>query len=141
MEDAYLLASTGGTLPAAARQIYYAARPMILKMTGSTSLDSAYFTQKVLPDYVASHPKKTAEWDVTYDARGHFEVPHVRQIVPLGTLDVRRYLQEIATHGVSELTSNDIFPRALFPTRGPVNRISAVLYSGSSGSRMRGLEK
>ena len=34
MEQAYLKASTGGTLPANARQVMYAARPLILALTG-----------------------------------------------------------------------------------------------------------
>ena len=34
MEDAYLKASAGNTLPANARQIMYAARPLVLEQTG-----------------------------------------------------------------------------------------------------------
>jgi hypothetical protein len=43
MEEAYLKASANGTLPANARQIYYAARGPILKATGRESLDSKLF--------------------------------------------------------------------------------------------------
>ena len=93
MEEAYQKASGQGTLPASARQIYYAARNKIMEMTGKTELESQYFTQTILPAYVAEHPEKTAKWDVTYDARGHFAEPHTRIITPLGTLDVRRYWQ------------------------------------------------
>ena len=37
MEQAYLKASGGGTLPALARQIMYAARPIVQEMTGKIS--------------------------------------------------------------------------------------------------------
>jgi hypothetical protein len=52
MRRAYLDASNGGTLPANARQIYYAARGEILERTGKTELDSQYFCQGLLVDYV-----------------------------------------------------------------------------------------
>ena len=44
MEQAYLKASGGGTLPALARQVMYAARPIIQEMTGEF-LSDQYFTQ------------------------------------------------------------------------------------------------
>ena len=58
MEDAYRLASGGGRYPANARQIMCAARPDILRLTGKDRLDDHYFTQKLLPDYVAEHPAR-----------------------------------------------------------------------------------
>jgi hypothetical protein len=45
MKDVYLRVSDNGALPAAARQMYYAARPLILAETGEPSLDSNYFIQ------------------------------------------------------------------------------------------------
>jgi hypothetical protein len=45
MRQAYMTASANGTLPANPRQIYYAARPKMLEMTGRTSIKSGYFTQ------------------------------------------------------------------------------------------------
>ena len=72
MEEAYLKASAGGTLPASARQIMYAARPMVLRLTGGDIWkNSSYFTQKLLPDFVEEYPVATEDWDVVYDARGH----------------------------------------------------------------------
>ena len=65
----------GGTLPAHARQIMYAARGEIQRLTGRT-LDDQYFTQQLLPDFMNEHPSATAEWDVVFDARGHFHEPH-----------------------------------------------------------------
>ena len=79
MPDAYRIASTGGTLPANARQIMYAARPAILELTGKTKLDDRYFTQALLPDYIEEHPEITANWDVVFDDRGSFIEPHTGQ--------------------------------------------------------------
>ena len=92
MEDAYLQASDDGKLPANARQIMYAARPRILTMTGVTKLGDAYFAQTLLPDFIEAHPELCAAWDVVFDARGHFVEPHTGYTVPLGTIEVRRYL-------------------------------------------------
>jgi hypothetical protein len=93
MADAYMRASASNTLPANARQIYYAARPYVLQMTGKDKLDSNYFTQVLLPDYLDANPAETADWDVVFDARGHLTEPHTGDIIPLGTVDVRRYLR------------------------------------------------
>ena len=77
MEHAYQKASANGTLPANARQIYYAARGPILKATGRESLDSNYFTQTLLTDFVESH-SGTSGWNIVFDDRGHFVEPHTR---------------------------------------------------------------
>src|SRR3954469_12634754 len=79
------------------RQVYYAARPTILTMTGTDKLASNYFTQSVLPRYLDEHPEETAAWDIVYDARGHLTEPHTGHIVALGTLDVRGYLAPRST--------------------------------------------
>jgi hypothetical protein len=52
MAQAYFAASSGNTLPTNARQIMYAARGDILRMTGKPTLDDHYFTQTLLPDYI-----------------------------------------------------------------------------------------
>jgi hypothetical protein len=49
MEAAYMRVSGNGALPANARQIMYAARSHIQKVTGK-QLESNYFTQMLLPD-------------------------------------------------------------------------------------------
>ena len=89
MEQAYLQASGNGTYPANARQIMYAARPLVLEMTGGTCWkDASYFTQQLLPDFLAAHPDLTATWDVVFDARGHFHEPHTGHQLGLGALEV-----------------------------------------------------
>src|SRR5262249_53781434 len=79
---------------AQARQIMYVARGPIQDRTGKP-LDDKYFTQTLLPDYLHDHPEETKDWDVVFDARGHFREPHTSIIVPLGTLDVREYLGDV----------------------------------------------
>jgi hypothetical protein len=135
MEQAYLKASAGGTLPANARQIMYAARPQILEATGKDALDDDYFTQTLLPDYISEHWLEDV-WDIAYDARGHFTEPHLDRLsgpcgmthVPLGTLEVRAYLRARADDPL------DLNPVPVdFPTAGPENRFSAVLFLEKEG--------
>ena len=95
MEQAYLKASNNGTLPANARQIMYAARPLIIELTDKAApwKNSATFTQGLLPDYMEAHPELCAHWDVVFDDRGHFAEPHTGHRIGVGTLAVRRYLK------------------------------------------------
>ena len=93
MLAAYLKASSGGTLPVAPRQIYYAARDHIQLRSGKT-LGSKYFSQTLLIDYMDEHPEETANWDIAWDARGNLVEPHTRKTIPLSTLAVRKYVQE-----------------------------------------------
>jgi hypothetical protein len=129
MKAAYLKASDHGKLPAKARQIMYAARPHILHLTGRDKLDDRYFTQTLLPDYLRDHAEETADWNVVYDARGHLKEPHTGHSIPLGTLQVRRYVGEHTVLGEAvELNASDSFP-----TRGPVNRYENVLFIEKEG--------
>jgi hypothetical protein len=134
MAEAYRKASSGGTLPAMARQIMYAARPEIIRRTDRSSLDDQYFCQTLLPNYMAEHPSETANWDVVFDARGHFEEPHTKVIVPLGTIDVRNDLGSIGH--INAETMNDLTVRiagATYPTIGPRHRFSAILFIEKEG--------
>jgi hypothetical protein len=95
MESAWLKASNGGTLPALARQIMYAIRGDVQKATGQ-KLDAKYFTQTLLPDYIA---ETGATWNVVFDPRGHFTEPHGGKRFELGTVEVRQYLKEVRPAG------------------------------------------
>src|SRR6516162_10016987 len=90
LEAAYMAASANGTLPALARQIYYQARPRIMALTDDKELVYNYFSQTLLPDYIEEHG---VDWNVVYDARGHFEEPHTRRRMGCGTLEVGNYLK------------------------------------------------
>jgi hypothetical protein len=127
MEDAYNKASANGTLPAHARQIMYAARGAIQEITGK-ALDDVYFTQTLLPDYIA---EMGVDWNVVYDARGHFTEPHTGASIPLGTLQVRKHLDDILCHEVEE-PCYDIIDKH-YPTLGPANRYGAVLFIEKEG--------
>ena len=91
MPDAYDKVSGNGSLPANARQIMYAARGHIQKVTGQ-ELNSNYFTQTLLPNYVM---ETGVVWDVVYDARGHFNEPHAGHGFGIGTLGGSRLSQGI----------------------------------------------
>jgi len=64
MSGAYRIASANGTLPANARQVMYAARGTILRLTGKDQLNDHYFTQTLLPDFLEEHPEETANWAI-----------------------------------------------------------------------------
>ncbi len=133
MQDAYLKASAGNTLPANARQIMYAARPLVLEQTGGECWkQSSYFTQHLLPDFMAQYPSIVADWDVVFDARGHFVEPHTDARTDLGTLDVRRYLGEWHAE-VSDELEIDLGTDARLPTTGPAHRYRFALFIEKEG--------
>lgn len=127
--EAYAKASDNGRLSAQARQIYYAARPEIEDWT-DRRLDSVYFTQTLLPQFMNRHPE-TEDWRVVFDARGHLIEPHTGKEIPLGTLSVDGYLGDIGSHCVDD-PEMERFDTA-YPTCGPSNRFSAVLFIEKEG--------
>ena len=126
MEAAYMAASANGTLPATARQVMYAARPKIEALTSGRRLDDQYFCQTLLPDFMEEHG---VDWDVVFDARGHFAEPHDGQIVNLGTLGVRSYLADIREAKFEQAELNS----ARISTRGPDCSFGAVLFIEKEG--------
>ena len=133
MEEAYLLASDAGRLPANARQIMYAARPLIIALTGNPQpwKNSAYFTQTLLPNFVAEHPERTADWDVVYDARGHFREPHTTYEFGIGTVEVRRYLSLWTSRPATSVTSPQLSHAV--HTWGPACRYQYALFVEKEG--------
>jgi hypothetical protein len=129
MKSAYLKASDNGKLPAKARQIMYAARGDIIRLTDKAKFDDKYFTQTLLPDYLADHLGETADWDVVYDARGNFIEPHTQRRVALGTVQVRQYLGDRPAFGPATRIEAD----ALYPTSGPKNRYRNILFVEKEG--------
>ena len=127
MEAAYLKASANNTLPAKA-QVMYAARGEIQKRTGK-SLDDRYFTQTLLPDFIAENPELTAVWKVVFDARGHLVESHTHLSIPLGTIEVENYLRSLDDPRWSD-------PGACMPairTSGPSGRYGALLFVEKEG--------
>jgi hypothetical protein len=125
MEDAWLKASADGTLPANARQIMYAARPQIQEMTGKP-LNDKYFTQTLLPDYVA---ETGVDWDVVFDDRGHFDEPHTGAGFGVGTVNVREYLANRHRPSVTQaaLAASSVV------TSGPEGNYGAILFIEKEG--------
>ncbi len=135
MESAYLAASANGSLPAHARQIMYAARPAIVERT-QRQLNDVYFTQQLLPEYLRDHEEETADWDVVFDARGHFEEPHTNKIVPIGTIDVRKYLEDCEdddSHASLELPDFNFPETELYSAFDPGDRYGAILFIEKEG--------
>lgn len=130
MEAAYLKMSGNGERPAHARQIMYATRGPIQESTGKP-LDDKYFTQSLLPAYLRENQEKTAGWDVVFDARGHFREPHTGLTVPLGTIDVRRYLSN--SRDCEDGAHLNAPASWLMDTHGPQHRFGAILFIEKEG--------
>jgi hypothetical protein len=158
MPQAYA-AAAGHIGMAAPRQVFYAARPLILAelRNDEKQLDSVYFTQVLLPDYIAAHPRQAASWDLLWDDRGHFREPHTNRELGLGTLNVRRYLARCGATTAAHLqiaaaavlgsddpcvgVAADDHPGTVaidpidtaYPTYGPAHRFTNVLLIEKEG--------
>jgi hypothetical protein len=126
MEKAYNAASANGTLPALARQIYYQARPKIMALTEDKELAYGYFSQTLLPDYIEEHG---VDWNVVYDARGHFEEPHTNRRIGCGTIEVGNYLHAMKEPSIVPAE----FADANIDIIGPSGNLSAVLFCEKEG--------
>jgi hypothetical protein len=134
MKEAYLHASANGTLPAKARQVMYAARPLVQKKTGGECwTNSNYFTQTLLPSYIRDHSEAQTWW-VVWDARGHLIEPYTGVTIPLGGVEVENYLARIAgraaAHGSRQSSK---IAQQLFPTVGPKHRYQGILFCEKEG--------
>jgi hypothetical protein len=126
MEQAYLRASGGGVYPATARQVMYAIRHQVQQMTGRP-LDDQYFTQTLLPDYIA---ERGVDWNVVYDDRGHLQEPYEDGVlVGLGTLSVENYINQ--GHRLMTFSLKD-FPD-MVTAKGPGYRYGAILFIEKEG--------
>jgi DNA topoisomerase VI subunit A len=126
LPESYRKASANHTLPANARQIYYAARKCILASTDRDELDSNYFCQVLLTNYVDEH---VLNWDIVWDDRGHFVEPHTRRRIGLGTLAVRGYISGDKKPTLIEPS----LASAKVDTQGPCGRFGAILFVEKEG--------
>jgi hypothetical protein len=126
MEWAYRAVSGVRNLPAKARQIFYQARGKIMAMTDDKELAYGYFSQTLLPDYVEEHG---VQWDIVYDARGHFEEPHTNRRIGCGTIEVDNYLWAMKEPYIAAAGFSD----ANIEIIGPVGGFSAILYIEKEG--------
>lgn len=128
--EAYAKASSNGRYPAKARQIFYAARKRVLELIGQDSIDSKYFTQTLLPSFVAANEQLTKHWRIAYDPRGHLSEPHTGYSIGIGTLEVESYLTRIRVHRPPEIKAELSLP---YPTIGMTNRCSGSLFIEKEG--------
>jgi hypothetical protein len=126
MEQAYMPASGNGTLPASARQVFYQARPKIMAMTEDRELLYGYFSQTLLPDYIEEHG---LDWNVVYDARGHFLEPHTNRRIGCGTIEVGNYLHAMKEPSIVPAE----FSGVNIDIIGPSGNLSAVLFCEKEG--------
>jgi hypothetical protein len=128
LPDALDRATDGRRLPAMVRQIYYAARPALLQLTGNESIGYDWFSGKVLPRHRDGNPE-LARYDILYDERGHFVEPHVGTLHGLSTLGVRQYLAATPDDADSLAMPSDLYPT----TAGDGRRYGAVLIVEKTG--------
>ena len=64
--------------------------------TEDKELAYGYFSQVLLPNYIEEHG---ADWNVVYDARGHFIEPHTNRRAGCGT---------IASHSPFDTRQDDV---------------------------------
>jgi len=129
LPEALALVTDNGRLPGNARQIMYAVRGPVLGLTGGRIWsEDSYFTQGILPDYVAEMAQSGIEWDVVFDARGHFEEPHTGRRVELGTVRTRDYVGGWDAHD----TATPSFTYS-FLGSGPSGRFTHALFLEKEG--------
>ena len=129
MEAAYMKASGNGRYHANGRQIMYAARGPVQKLTdGEIWKNSSYFTQTLLKDYIEEYG--ATDWKVVWDARGHITEPYTERVVGLCGVEVGKYISEWTTNFSThpyQTTGKRI------DTVGPSLRFGAVLFIEKEG--------
>lgn len=131
MDEAFNKASANGRYLANARQIMYAARPLVLELSGGRCWrDSSYFTQTLLKDYIEFRRPSWAS-KVVWDARGHFAEPHTNRVIGLGGADVGSYAGKWTPSQVIKYGRQK--PKAKIETSGPALRFGAVLFIEKEG--------
>ena len=131
MEQAYNKASSKGKYYANARQIMYAARPLIIGEVGIDAWDqdkTPIYFQSLLKDYIE---ERGANFKVVWDARGHLMEPHTQNEIGLGGAEVMKYRAEQIGTFVYE--KKPVRFDMKINTVGPVNRYGAVLFIEKEG--------
>lgn len=129
MAEAYAKVSEIGKWWADARQIYYAARPDILRLAQVDRVESAYFLQTILKNYRRELAAECAGWKVAFDDRGHLTEPHTGRVIGIGTLAIREY---VGGYAAPELIEGG-FADPRIETRGPEGRYNGLLYVEKEG--------
>ena len=127
MEECYRAVSGPRNLPAKVRQIFYQARPKVMAQTDDKELQYDYFSQALLPNYIEEYG--CHDWNVVYDARGHFEEPHTNRRIDCGTLEVRNYLDALKDPSIAPPE----FADAGVDIIGPAGGFGTILYVEKEG--------
>ena len=132
METAYLKASANGTLPAHARQIMYAARPYI-QADAPTATSAAASTSTSPSSFCPTTSRRTGvDWNVVFDARGHFHEPHTEhEVAARHAAGPRVPRRASAATSCPELDFE--LSEKHFPTFGPQHRFGAILFIEKEG--------
>ena len=123
LPDAYERVSDGGRLWANLRQLMYAMRPEILRMTGLDSFSDGYITQTCIPRFA------DPSWKLAADARGAMIEPHTQARVGVGTIEVADY----TTSGIPLRIDRPVASHRLITGLEPVKRMRRVLFVEKEG--------
>lgn len=128
------IASSGIGVPP--RMLMYRCRPEILRLTGRSSFEYATFVNAV-HDFVEDHPDMTADWQLSYDDRGHFTMPGGASF-GLGTQAVDGFISTIGPDGARFEPSVRGFSieadaGLLIESKNPAHRFSAVCFIEKEG--------
>ena len=97
-----------------------------MALTDDKELAYGYFSQTLVPDYIEEHG---VDWDVVYDARGHFEEPHTNRRIGCGTIEVGNYLAAVKEPTIAPAD----FAGANVDVIGPSGNFGAILYCEKEG--------
>ena len=128
MAEAYQHASGDGRYPANARQIMYAARPEILRLTGKAKLDDAYFTQTLLPDYIDEHARPPDGTSCSTPAAASWSRTPATRCGSAPSTSAPTWASGPPSAAAVAVTRSD-----LYPTLGPLHRYAAVLFIEKEG--------
>ena len=122
-------ASANGTLPANPRQIYYAARPEMLRLTALPAIDRRLFLPDAADRLHAQAPEPDRRLEHRVGRPGPLREPHTDHEIGLGTLAVRNYIRACATCPIR----NAGVSATNVDTMGPAGRYGAVLFLEKEG--------
>ena len=110
----------------------YAARPHIQAHADSRSAaaSTSISPRRLLPDYIEENG---VDWNVVYDARGHFREPHTRALARARHAAGPRLPGRIDDRAGPDESTISSCRSELFPTRGPKHRFGAILFIEKEG--------
>jgi hypothetical protein len=106
------------------RQVLYRLRPIVVQETGQ-ELKHHYFSQNVVKAYLEDHDEPMAY----RDPRGSFYMPHRKESIPLGTLEVEKYRCPEYTFNKILAIEKEGFMQALIADGFPERHDCALLTS------------